>query len=162
MTTVQSANMLNVTNSVNKVVDTAEAVINNVDETLTNTIAIIVTFIVKQSSKLLKFLVDKNVVSAGIAIIVGTQIGKITGAFVDNLLGPFINLIIPSDTKHLEEYEIELYGAHFKVGLFISNLIQFLLNMSMVYYVFQITQISSGNFDMFLNQSIAVGTMSSQ
>lgn len=162
MTTVQSANMLNVTNSVNKVVDTAEAVINKADETLTNTIAIIVTFIVKQSSKLLKFLVDKNVVSAGIAIIVGTQIGKITGAFVDNLLGPFINLIIPSDTKHLEQYEIEFYGAHFKVGLFISNLIQFLLNMTIVYYVFQITQISSGNFDMFLNQSIAVGTMSSQ
>lgn len=162
MTTVQSANMLNVTNSVNTVVDTAEAVINKADETLTNTIAIIVTFFVTQSKKLLKFLVDKNVVSAGIAIIVGTQIGKITGAFVDNLLGPFINLIIPSDTKHLEEYEIELYGAHFKVGLFISNLIQFLLNMAMVYYVFQITQISSGNFDAFLNQSISVGTMASR
>lgn len=160
MQPMQPINTVNVTESVGNLINTTESVIKKADMTLTKTIAIIVTFVVTQSKKIFKFLIDKNVVSAGIAIIVGTQIAKITGAFVDNLLGPFINLILPSDKKYLEDYEIEIYGAHFKVGLFISNLLQFIINMTMVYYVFQISQFSSENFDKFLTQSISVGTLS--
>ncbi len=159
MQPIQSINTVNIPESVGNIINTTEAVIKKADMTLTKTIAIIVTFVVTQSKKILKFLIDKNVVSAGIAIIVGTQIAKITGAFVDNLLGPFINLILPSDKKYLEEYEIEFYGAHFKVGLFISNFIQFIINMTMVYYVFQISQFSTDNFDRFITQSISVGTV---
>ncbi len=161
MQPMQSVNTVNISESVGNLINTTETVVKKADTELTNVIAIIVTFVVTQSKKILKFLIDKNVVSAGIAIIVGTQIAKITGAFVDNLLGPFINLILPSDKKYLEDYEIEIYGAHFKVGLFLSNFIQFLINMSMVYYVFQISQLTTGNFDSFLSQSISAGTLAS-
>ncbi len=146
--------------TVQNVINTTESVVNQVDTSFTKYIMIIVTFVVYQSKKILKFLIDKNVVSAGIAIIVGTQISKITGAFVDNLLGPFINLILAGKTKNFEDYEIEIFTVHFKVGLFLSNLIQFLINMSLVYYIFQISQVS--NFDAFLNQSVAIGTMTMQ
>ncbi len=161
MQQMQTVNTVNLSESVGKLIDTTETVIKKADTSLTNIISIIVTFVVTQSKKILKFLIDRNVVSAGIAIIVGTQISRLTTAFVDNLLGPFINLILPSEKKHLEQYEIEIYGAHFKVGLFISNFIQFLMNMAMVYYVFQIAQFSSGNSNTFLNQTISAGTIAS-
>ena len=146
--------------TINKVVDTTESVVTNIDSAVSSSITFIVTFFLTQSKKFLKFLIDKNVVSAGIAIIVGTQIGKITGAFVEYLLSPFINLILAGETASLDDYEIILYGIHFKVGLFIKNLIQFMLNMVMVYYVFQIAQFSTGNFDSFFNQTIAMETIS--
>ena len=159
MTTIQSVNVLD---TINNAVDKTASVVKHVDNKLTNTIAIIVTFLITQSKKILKFLIDRNVVSAGIAIIVGTQIGRITTAFVEYLLSPFINLILAGETKKLEDYEIEIYGVHFRIGLFISSLIQFIINMSMVYYVFQVAQFSSENFDSFLNQSVRVGTTSSR
>lgn len=159
MTTIQSVNVLD---TINNAVDKTESVVKHIDNKLTNTIAIIVTFLITQSKKILKFLIDRNVVSAGIAIIVGTQIGRITTAFVEYLLSPFINLILAGETKKLEDYEIEIYGVHFRIGLFISSLIQFIINMSMVYYVFQVAQFSSENFDSFLNQSVRVGTTSSR
>ncbi len=161
MQPMQSVNTVNISESVSNLINTTETVVKKADTGLTNIIAIIVTFVVTESKKIFKFLIDKNVVSAGIAIIVGTQVARITGAFVDNLLGPFINLILPSDKKHLEDYEVEIYGAHFKVGLFISNLTQFLINMTMVFYIFQISKFSNENFDKFLNQSVSVGTTAS-
>ncbi len=161
MQLMQTVNTANISESVGNLINTTETVVKKADTGFTNIIVIIVTFVVTESKKIFKFLIDKNVVSAGIAIIVGTQVARITGAFVDNLLGPFINLILPSDKKHLEDYEVEIYGAHFKVGLFISNLTQFLINMAMVYYVFQISKLSNENFDKFLNQSVSVGTTAS-
>jgi large-conductance mechanosensitive channel len=143
--------------SVNKIIDVTESTVKSVDKITYNTVTIIVTFLVSQSKAILKFLIEKNVVSAGIAIVVGTQVGRITGAFVENLLSPFINLIIGGETKNLEDFKIEVMTVQFKVGMFLSQLIQFIITMSMVYYVFKLTQIS--NIDSLLNQSVAIGTL---
>jgi large-conductance mechanosensitive channel len=157
--TVNIINSSSAITSVNKIVDTAESTIKHFDETLTNSITIVVTFFVTQTKKFLKFLIDKNVVSAGLAIIVGTQIGKLTGAFVEYLLAPFINMILAGETKSLDDYVIVIYGVNFKIGLFITNLIQFLINMLMVYYVFQIAQLSTSGFDSILNQSVTTNAL---
>lgn len=156
---VNSLSSLNAVKSINQVIDTTDVVVKNVDIVVTNSITYIVTFFLTQSKKFLKFLIDKNVVSAGIAIIVGSQVGKITGSFVENLLSPFINLILAGETKNFDDYIIEFRGIHFKVGLFITSLIQFFINMIMVYHVFQIAQFSTSGFDLILNQSVANNTL---
>ena len=143
--------------TVKNVIDTTEVIAKNANIKFNKVISVIVTFVISQSTQFLKFLVDKNVVSVGIAIIVGSQIGKITGSFVDYILSPLVNLIIGSETKHLEEYEFEFYGMSFKLGLFLSNFIQFLMNMVMVYYVFKFSQIS--NLDALVNQSVDQNVM---
>lgn len=157
--TLNIVNSANAINSINQIIDTTDVVVQKIDYTVEQSVSIIVTFFVSQSKKFLKFLIDKNVVSAGIAIIVGTQVGKITGSFVLHLLSPFINLIFAGETNNFDDYQIEFRGVYFKVGSFITNLISFLINMIMVYYVFQIAQFSTGNFDGMLNQSVAANTM---
>ncbi len=136
-----------------------ESAVKIVDSTITASIMYVVTFFVHQSKQILKFLIEKNIISAGIAIIVGSQVGQITGAFVENLLSPFINLILAGETKHLEDYQIEMYGVYFKVGKFLSTLIQFTINMTMVYYIFKVTQLSSSGFNSFLGQSAAANAV---
>ena len=157
--TLNIINSVNAVNSINQIIDTTDVVVQKIDTVASNSISVIVTFFISQSKKFLKFLIDKNVVSAGIAIIVGTQVGKITGSFVLHLLSPFINLIFAGDTNNFDDYQIEFRGVYFKIGSFITNLISFLINMIMVYYVFQIAQFSTGNFDGMLNQSVAANTM---
>ena len=159
MTTVQA---VQAANAINDVVNTTETVIKQVDMRITTEISMVVTFFASQSKKILRFLIDKNVISAGIAIIVGTQIGKITGAFVDYLLSPFINLILAGETKNFEDYEVVMYGVHFKVGLFLSNLIQFLINMAIVYYIFAFSKMSSEGLGTLIGQAAVMEGMGTQ
>lgn len=162
MLPAQTVNIINSNNTIktiNSAVDATELVVTKIDLFTKKIIRIIISFCVIQSKQFIKFLVDKNVVSAGIAIIVGTQIGKITGSFVEYLLAPFINLILAGKTKSFNDYEFEVYTIRFKIGLFLTNLIQFFINMLMVYYVFKMTQFSSTGFNSFLNSTVAMETV---
>ena len=60
--------------STQEIIDKTGFFVKEVDAKFTKYIMVIGTFFLHQSKNILKFLSEKNVISAGIAIIVGTQI----------------------------------------------------------------------------------------
>lgn len=71
-----------------------------------------------------EFAVTGNLLELASAVIIGGAVGKIISSLVDDIIMPVIGTIIGSDFSKLQT---EINGATVKYGMFIQNIINFLL-----------------------------------
>lgn len=73
----------------------------------------------------LAFLKNYGVIGLAIAIIIGNKLNELVKVVVDNLLMPFIGMVLPSGDWRQLGFEIN--GAKFGVGNVIGSAIDFLI-----------------------------------
>jgi large conductance mechanosensitive channel len=70
------------------------------------------------------FAMKGNVMDLAVGVIIGGAFGKIVGSLVDDVLMPVIGTLVGSD---FEKMSTTINGATVKYGLFIQNIVNFLI-----------------------------------
>ena len=71
-----------------------------------------------------EFAMKGNIMDLAVAVIIGGAFGKIVSSLVDDLLMPVIGTLVGSD---FEKLSTTINGATVKYGLFIQNIVNFLI-----------------------------------
>ncbi len=77
------------------------------------------------------FLLKTNALALAIGVVIGAAFGTVVTSFVENLLTPLI--AIPG-TKDFSELSFSISGSDFNYGVFINDLIAFLLVAAAVFF----------------------------
>jgi large conductance mechanosensitive channel len=81
------------------------------------------------------FIREKGVLGLAVGLVVGGAVTKIVGSLVESFVTPLVGLIV-GVAGNLSDKSFTVAGAVFKYGSFISNLVDFLAVMLVVYLVF--------------------------
>lgn len=79
----------------------------------------------KFMSEFKEFIARGNVMDMAVGVIIGGAFGKIVASLVDNILMPLIGIIIGG--KGFEELSVTVGSATVQYGIFIQNIIDFLI-----------------------------------
>jgi large-conductance mechanosensitive channel len=85
----------------------------------------------------LAFLLDRNILSVGIGLIIATQLSKISNSFIESIVSPIINKVIGSNTDTLKEYRIEIFGIKFEIGNLLINIINLIFIIFLIYFIWR-------------------------
>lgn len=77
------------------------------------------------------FILRGNVVDLAIAVVIGAAFGTVVKSFVDNLLNPLIGIPGKADFSNAK---FTISGSEFKYGVFINDVIAFLLVAAAVFF----------------------------
>ncbi len=107
---------------------------------------IILDFLKDNVSGILSFLFEKNIIQTMIGLIIASQISKFTSVLSDVIISPVIQLISFGQFSKLEDFKIYLFGVEFKVGLLIITLVNLLLVLIVVYYIWKLSRVENYKF----------------
>jgi large conductance mechanosensitive channel len=107
------------------------AAVAGITSQLTNTVG-------QVSKSFLSFLVDKKVLTIGIGLMIASQLSVLTNTFTKSIINPIINKLIKDKTQTLDELEVEIVGVKFEVGKLISSIINFLIVLIILYYLYKL------------------------
>lgn len=80
------------------------------------------------------FIRAQGVIGLAVGFILGGSVAKVVSSIVDDLINPFLGLILGS-TQGLSGAYLPLFGAKIKYGNFISVLLDFIVIAGVVYFV---------------------------
>jgi large conductance mechanosensitive channel len=79
----------------------------------------------------LDFLKEYGVVGLAIAVVIGGKLNALVGSLVDNLIMPFVGIVVPSgDWRQLG---VTVAGSKFGIGAFLGAFLDFLIVAGMVF-----------------------------
>ena len=81
----------------------------------------------------INFIREQGVVGLAVGFLLGGSIAKVVSALIEDIINPLIGFILGA-TSGLDEATIVIFGAIFKWGDFVSNLIDFLVISAVVYF----------------------------
>ncbi len=87
----------------------------------------------------IEFVRKQGVVGLAIGFIVGSATGVVVNSLVNDLINPLIGLII--QTKNLNNLVFHVGKATFSYGNFISVVINFLIILAVVYFIFKVLKL---------------------
>jgi large conductance mechanosensitive channel len=73
-----------------------------------------------------KFAFKGNVIDLAVGVIIGAAFGKIIGSLVENIIMPFVAVVLPGD-KGYEAWTVTIRGSEIKYGRFIAEVVNFLI-----------------------------------
>jgi large conductance mechanosensitive channel len=82
-----------------------------------------------------EFIEKQEIVAFTVGLIVGGAVKSVVNSFVEDIFDPFVGLFLPQSDS-LDTYSVEVLDSTFKIGSFLSNLIDFLVLALIVYLVF--------------------------
>jgi len=85
----------------------------------------------------INFLLDKNIFQVGISFIIASQTRALSSKVVESLLFPFVIYLMGKD---FDKKETELGQIKIKTGILIKALVEFILIMLFIYYLYKISQ----------------------
>lgn len=71
------------------------------------------------------FLKEYQVIGLAIAVIIGGKVNALVGALVDQLIMPFVGILVPGGDWRAMVFEIA--GAKFGIGLFLGAVLDFVI-----------------------------------
>ena len=132
-----------------KIVETAKNISTSANDKVISIFNYIIDILKEQSEDFLRFLFKQNLIQLGIGLLVATQLSAFTTNVSTNVLAPIINSLSTGSQKNLADYTITIFGVTFKVGTVIVGIINLLLMIIVIYFLYQLTKIT--NFD-FINK----------
>lgn len=133
-------------NIIPNTINIAEQSVNVVENIFKDSIIFVLNILKTHSTGLLRFLFDKNLIQMGIGIMVATQVSKLTSIITDNIISPIINKLTGEDVAKFEDYTYTLFGINFKLGIVITNLVNCLLVLLIIYNIYQLSKITDFSF----------------
>lgn len=98
----------------------------------------------KELNEFRNFLLSKNIVQLGVALIVSNNISNISNTFVDAIINPIITRLFSEDaSSKLQKYELSIAGMELGIGRLFTSIIKFLVLMGIIFYMLKII----GNID---------------
>lgn len=82
----------------------------------------------------LEFIREQGVVGLAVGFILGGSVSKVVTSIVQDLVDPFLGLILGS-TKGLEGAYVPFFGAKITYGHFLTVLLDFLIVAAVVYFI---------------------------
>lgn len=79
------------------------------------------------------FIKDYNVLQLAIGVVVGNAVKDLVSSIADNLIMPIIGIFTPNGTW--EKITLNIFGTQFRIGLFLSSLIDFIIIAFVVFIV---------------------------
>jgi large-conductance mechanosensitive channel len=84
-----------------------------------------------------KFLIDRNIFQSGISFLIASQVNSLSKNLIDTIIKPILEKIIDEEIRN---QDTDFLGIKFKTGQLILNLINFMLVMFFIYYLYKITK----------------------
>ena len=92
-------------------------------------------------SNFFNFLKNKNILSLGLAFIISMNVNKLSNDFISSIVSPLINRIFGTESDiQLKDRKITIFGITFLIGNFINSLIQFIVILYIVYWIYTFTE----------------------
>lgn len=91
----------------------------------------------KPANGFVTFLREKAIVGLAIGFVVGTQVQGIVKSFIADFINPFVALVFPGNAE-LSARKWSIYGADFKWGDMVFQLIDFLFIIFVIYFVIRL------------------------
>lgn len=92
-------------------------------------------------SNFFNFLKNKNILSLGLAFIISMNVNKLSNDFITSIVSPLINRIFGTESDiELKDRKITIFGITFLIGNFINSLIQFIVILYIVYWIYTFTE----------------------
>lgn len=95
------------------------------------------------------FLLEKNVFQTGLAFVLATQINTVFLQFVNTIINPVIDKVIQEKTKNKTTL---IFGIEFKTGQLSIAIINFLIVLLFLYYLYKISDSSKGIIENTINK----------
>lgn len=83
-----------------------------------------------------EFISKGNVIDLAVGVVIGTAFSKIVSSLVDNIIMPLVGLIIGG--VDFSSLSIKVQGASIRYGLFIQNIVDFLIVAFCIFSVIKI------------------------
>ena len=83
-----------------------------------------------------KFIERGNVVDLAVGVVIGTAFSSIVNSLVNDMIMPVIGVILGK--INFSDFSIHIEGAEIKYGLFITNIINFLIIAICVFFLVQV------------------------
>jgi large conductance mechanosensitive channel len=80
-----------------------------------------------------KFILRGNLVDLAVAVVIGTQFSDLVKTFVDAFVNPLLALV--GGKPNFSSLVFTIGKAHFKYGLFLTEVISFLISAAVVYFL---------------------------
>ena len=125
--------------------DVTQSTVNKIDMTFTNIIILILNFFKSQVDGIMSFIFNKNIIQTCIGLIIASQVSKITTMLIDIIITPIIQRLTGDETTKLEEVKVNILGVNLQIGLFLSKIINFIIILIIVYYIFKLSTLPNFN-----------------
>jgi large-conductance mechanosensitive channel len=99
---------------------------------------IIILFIIMNTNEFIDFINERQVISIGLGLIIASQLAILTQTITTSLINPIVNKILGDNTKQLSELTINIFGIEIFVGKIISQFINLLLILILLFYIWKI------------------------
>ena len=123
-------------NIINKTIDLTSTTYNNIYH-------YILDIFIVNAEGIFTFISNKNIVTTGIGIIIGTNIAGLATVFTDVIVSPIVNGFSGGYIKDLQSLSFTILGIEFKIGLLLKKIIDFFSIVIIVYYIWKLTQITN-------------------
>ena len=90
------------------------------------------------------FLNKKSVVNTGIALIIALQVNNLFLDFIDDIVRPVASTVV---SGNIDTHYIKFFGIKMKLGHLIVSIINFLITMIFLYYIYKVSKSTPGFFD---------------
>ena len=94
----------------------------------------------------LKFLFERNIVQIGIGIVIASNVTRLTNLIVELIFNPIIQRITFGSIKNIENWTITYFDITIKIGVVLSNIINFIFIVLLIYFVWKLSQSTDFNF----------------
>jgi len=87
-------------------------------------------------SKYYSFLVSKNVIKLGVALIISNYLTDLSNSFTSTVISPIISYILSSgQIKSFDEFVLNYKGMRLEVGKFIHSVLRFIIMTFILFIV---------------------------
>ena len=97
--------------------------------------------IIEQIISFYEFLRDRNIINTGIAFVIAIQINKIFLDFTNLIINPVASTIV---SEEINQNKIKVGNINFEVGKLFLSIINFLIMMIFVYFVYTLENSAPG------------------
>lgn len=67
-----------------------------------------------------------NVIDLAVGVVIGAAFGKIIGSLVDNIVMPFVSILVPAKQAY-QNWTLPIGSQEIKYGLFLADIVNFLV-----------------------------------
>jgi large-conductance mechanosensitive channel len=84
----------------------------------------------------LEFLLERNIFQAGISFLIASQVNNLSRNIIDTVATPILDKVF---NENIKNQDTEIFGIKFKTGQLMLNIINFLIVMIFIYYLYKLT-----------------------
>jgi large-conductance mechanosensitive channel len=120
------------------------SILLNIKKVIIKLLLIILGFLKIYSSDFINFLLDKRIIHMAIGILISSQVVTLTTTITDSIINPILQKL--SFTKDEFNYiKYNRFGIEFKIGQVITNLITFFMVLTIVFYIWNLSNSTNSN-----------------